>query len=307
MDKSYDRALQELAVTRYGLFTRREAADVGLSEKAIERRLDTVWKVIHPTVYTTRTHPGGWHQDLLAACFWSKDGAASHRAAGALFSLPGCERAPVEITVRRCHLAPRAGIKLHHSNNLPPEHLTRVQRIPTTTIERTLLDLGAVWPRIRVAAALDDALRRGLTSVKAADDCLGRVAKRGRRGCRGLRELLRERWLLKTSPQSPLETRLFELIANSSLSLPDLQYRILDRGRFVARVDFCYPEAMLIIEADSWKHHSGRGDWTRDLDRRNQITDLGWRILHITWSDVTDYPERTLARIHKLLPPPNFL
>jgi len=168
-----------------------------------------------------------------------------------------------------------------------------------------LLDLGAVWPRVRVAAALDDALRRKLTSVRAVDACLGQVAKRGRRGVRDLRELLRERWTLPATPHSPLETRLFELIAASSLPRPQLQHTIFENGSFVARVDFCFPEERLILEADSWKHHSGRSDWSHDIDRRNKLVTHGWRILQVTWEDVTQFPDRTLERIRLMLSPAN--
>lgn len=290
----------------HGVFTRREAMEWGYSEKAIEARLHNEWIVLHPGVYKLREHPRSWEQDVFAACKWSKDGVASHRAAGALFALPGCDRPPVEITVRRCHLQPRAGITLHHSDKLPLDQIAERARIPCTSVERTLLDLGAVWPRIRVAAALDDALRRGLTTVADTDRCLGAVAKRGRRGCKGLRELLRERWLLKRTPHSPLETRLFELFARSSLPLPELQYEIFDGSRFVARADFCYPSARLIIEADSWKHHSGRSDWSRDIERTNQLLALGWKVLRVTWSDVVEFPDRTLQRIATVLSAPNF-
>lgn len=60
---------------------------------------------------------------------------------------------------------------------------------------------------------------------------------------------------------------------------------------------------MLVIEADSWKHHSGRQDWGDDLQRRNELLALGWRVLNVTWADVTDYPERTLDLIRRSLGP----
>lgn len=118
---------------------------------------------------------------------------------------------------------------------------------------------------------------------------------------KGLRELLHERWLLKVTPHSPLETRLFELLAASSLPRPEIQFAIFDGSAFVARVDFCYPAEKLVIEAESWKHHSGRQDWSRDVDRRNRLVALGWQVLQVTWEDVTEYPDRTLGRIAAML------
>lgn len=107
--------------------------------------------------------------------------------------------------------------------------------------------------------------------------------------------------MLKHTPHSPLETRLFQVFAGSSLPRPELQYTIHDEGLFVARVDFCYPEQRLVIEAESWKHHSGRNDWGRDVERRNRLLALGWQVFQVTWEDVTDFPDRTIDRIATLL------
>jgi very-short-patch-repair endonuclease len=66
------------------------------------------------------------------------------------------------------------------------------------------------------------------------------------------------------------------------------QHEIRVRGRVVARVDFAVPAARLAIEADSYRWHSGRKNWQEDLARRNALTSLGWRVIHVTWGDLDD-------------------
>ncbi|MDQ3218080.1 MAG: endonuclease domain-containing protein [Actinomycetota bacterium] len=49
----------------------------------------------------------------------------------------------------------------------------------------------------------------------------------------------------------------------------------------MARVDFAYPELMLAIEVDGFRWHGGRIGWDRDQLRRNKLTTMSWRVLHI--------------------------
>ena len=53
-----------------------------------------------------------------------------------------------------------------HGSRLSGRHVTSIGSIRVTDPTRTLLDLGAVVPPWRVERALDDALRRGLTTLR---------------------------------------------------------------------------------------------------------------------------------------------
>ena len=175
-----------------------------------------------------------------------------------------------------------------------------MQGIPTTSVDRTILDLAAVADIDELEDALDAALRKRLTSLARLR--LRLRNEEGRRGMRNLRALLRDREADGGPSHSRFETRLNRLLL--SRGLPALrQYTIWDGGKFVARVDFCYPEAKLIVEADSLRWHSSRRAWQRDIERRNHMTALGWQVLHVTWEDLTRRPDQTVARIRALLQP----
>lgn len=159
------------------------------------------------------------------------------------------------------------------------------------------MDLGAVMHRHRVAAALDSALARGLTTPERIDEYLRLVARRGRRGTRTLRNLIRERVDMAAMPESPLESKFFELLMEEGLPAPQLQYEIFRGERFVARVDFAWPEQKVILEMDGYKYHSGHQQWEKDRARRNELTLMGWQVLHGTWRDAHGDPRQLLSRV----------
>ena len=94
-----------------------------------------------------------------------------------------------------------------------------------------------------------------------------------------------------------LELRLIRLLRRSGLPEPVSQYSLRRRQKVVARVDLAYPEIRLAIEADGYRYHGGPADWRRDLARRNELTGLGWRIIHVTWDDVTRRPTTLIRQL----------
>lgn len=50
-------------------------------------------------------------------------------------------------------------------------------------------------------------------------------------------------------------------------------------------------------ECDGFEHHGSRLAWKRDRGRLATIEAAGWRIVHVTWADVTRDPGQTLDRI----------
>ncbi|SFE17316.1 endonuclease domain-containing protein [Blastococcus tunisiensis] len=70
-------------------------------------------------------------------------------------------------------------------------------------------------------------------------------------------------------------------------------------GRFLARVDFAWPERRLAVEYDGlW--HGEPGQFTRDRRRLNLVHGAGWRVVFVTTADHED-PSRVLAEIASAL------
>jgi hypothetical protein len=209
----------------------------------------------------------------------------------------GFERRTVELSTTRGRRPIAEWITLHRPSRLDPPDITILGPMKVTTPTRTIADLCGVLERDRVEPALDDALRRGLTSLPRLRWTAERLGGKGRPGARLLAELLAERGHGWVPSASRFEARLSALVTRSGLPEPAIQHEIRDGGALLARVDFAYPDLKLAIEADGYRCHSGRVAWQRDLARRNTLTARGWRVLHVTWDDIRTRPDEVIANI----------
>jgi hypothetical protein len=297
-----DEHVARIAARQHGLFTTPQALAAGLSPTGLADRLNAGrLHRLEPQVYRIAGVPDSWHQRLLKACL-AEDGVASHRAAACLFDLDGFPPRVVEVTVRRWERRVNESVRVHESTDLADSHRYERRGIPVTTVERTLIDLGAVVPSIKVEQAFDDALQRGLTTPELVLDRFLTVARRGRRGVGVIRPLLERR--LGTSGFRPgeFERRVARLLVAGGIPEPTFEHEIrLPSGLFVARVDLAYPPALLAIECDSDKWRSGRQRRQADLERQNRLILAGWTILRFTWDHLIDEPHLVQAQVRKAL------
>lgn len=295
--------LAPLIARQHGVFSRAQAARAGATRRVIGRRLATGrWQQLQPGVYRVTGTPPSWRQGLMASCLaWGSGTVISHRAAAALWQLPGFEPSTVEVTVPRGRGRVAARDAIVHWIPVASADRTTLDGIPVTTVARTLIDLASVTSPDLVEDALDDALRRRLASVRRIRSRLAAIARRGRPGVGVIRALLAERDAAGPVAESVLETRLFRALARAGLPAPARQFRVRDGGRTIAVVDVAFPEARLAVEADGYRWHAGKRRWERDLARRNELASLGWRVVHVTWTDLTARREQLLGRLRAML------
>jgi very-short-patch-repair endonuclease len=235
---------------------------------------------------------------MLAALLWGGDEACiSHRAAASLWGLEGVDAAPAEITLPFPRRSPHPDLVLHSTDSLAPHDEVTVAPFRLTGATRTLVDLASAIDADVLERALDDALRRGLTSLPRLRFRLNQLRRPGRRGVAALARLIDERDPSLPIPESRLEASVIELLQATRLPTPVRQHEVTEGGRVIARVDLAYPERLLAVECDGYRYHSGKAAWQKDLRRRNHLTALGWRVLHITWDDVERGPAEVAERI----------
>lgn len=288
------------ACDRHGVVTRNQLLDAGVSERTMYRRIEEGALVVAaPEVYRFAGAPVTWHQRVLVACLTEGDPAlASHRTAAALWGLDGFRPGIVEVTAPRWLRRPRPAVCVHESTDLGACDRSERSAIPTTSIERTLIDLGAVVHRHKVEQAFDDALRRQLTTSEAVRDRFIQVARRGRRGVGVLRPLLEKRLGDSQPPTGEFERRVGRLLVRAGLRTPTFEHVVCTpSGVFVARVDLAYPDLRIAIECDSDQWRSGRQRRQADLDRQNRLVLAGWTILRFTWEDLIHRPEIIIGRV----------
>lgn len=85
--------------------------------------------------------------------------------------------------------------------------------------------------------------------------------------------------------QSPQETRLRLLIHRSGLPHPVAHFRVVDGDRFIARVDFAWPDRRLALEYDGlW--HAENAQFAKDRRRLNRLREAGWTVVFVTAADL---------------------
>jgi hypothetical protein len=234
-------------------------------------------------------------QDAATALGRAGRGAAvSHEAAAAVLGVELVDPPRRRLTVPRNRsriVVP--GWEVHRSD-LAGSEVEVVDDLRVASGPRTVADLCRVLPTAHAVVAADSALRQGLCGVAE----LGLERAFGR-GCDRLRRVGR---LVDPRSGSVLESLLRVLLVTAGLPRPVSQYVIRDSGgAFVGRVDFCWPAARLVVEADGYAFHSDRAAYRHDRRRLNELERLGWRTLRFSWEDVVDRPEQVVALVGECL------
>jgi very-short-patch-repair endonuclease len=93
-----------------------------------------------------------------------------------------------------------------------------------------------------------------------------------------------------TFTRSELERCFVALIDAHRLPRPKIN-RPSDRGELDAR----WPEQRLVVECDGFATHGTRAAFERDRERDRELQVAGWRVVRITWRQLTTDPH-TIAR-----------
>lgn len=295
-----DTVIAAIAARQLGLFTRTESRAAGATRSMTRHRLRRGrWVQVHADVFRLAGVPPSWEQSVRAA--WLAAGPAavvSHRAAAKIWEFPGV-RTDVELTLPFGHDPLLAGVRVHHSRSLPPVDVVTCDDLKVTSATRTLIDLSAVLDRGTLQGVLDHCLRQRLTTTSFVTRRLDSLGRRGRAGSALLAVLLDDTRRDHRRPESELERRLWELLVQLPGPLPVAQYEVRLPGGRRARLDIAYPDIRLGIEADSYAHHSSPSDWASDHTRRNALIAAGWRILPVTWEDVSHNPDAVLELVQR--------
>jgi very-short-patch-repair endonuclease len=154
------------------------------------------------------------------------------------------------------------------------------------SLQDTLRECAATRPAAEAVALVDSAFRRQL---------LGPLSVVGRS------RLARTIRLADPRSGSVLESALRVLLAQAGLRPPETQYVIRDGRAFAARVDFCWPEQRLIVEADGRRWHDPDDARVFDRRRANRCAKAGWRLLRFTWAEVLHSPAYVIETVRAAL------
>lgn len=288
------------ASEQYGLLTRGQAHEAGLSPDAIKRRVKAHLLIpLLPGVFRLAGVPRSWHQRAMATHLWAGESSLiCGHAAAALnrldgFSLPNV----IDVWTPRSLKTPSRLVVVHRGRAIEIDDRASVNGIPVLTPVRALIDIASITREERVEIALEDLLHRRLARPQQIADRLGRLAP-NYPGRGVLLELLALRGSAPPA-ESGLEVRVIRMLREEDFPPPIRQRVIDDDGNFVGRVDLVYPDQRLILEVDSFRHHSGRDPFERDRQRINALGAMGWVVLHVTHLMLRDQRESFLKAFRR--------
>ena len=213
--------LATLAAEQDGVVSVAQMRALGLTHRAVEvRHARGQLHRVHRGVYVVgvpRLTPRGRLWAAVLACGGPEHAAISHLTAAADWKLRQSWPPRVDVTtLRRSH--PRPGIRVHSSNTLTLDDLTRHNGLPITTPARTLNDITPFLDDDELLRACSEARYRGLIDTATT-------------GPPRLR-----RALAKLTTTGPHRTK------------SDLEHT----------VDFLWPDQKLVVETDGRNHHPQR-------------------------------------------------
>jgi Protein of unknown function (DUF559)/Transcriptional regulator, AbiEi antitoxin len=296
-----DRAIARIAERQHGVLSLLQLRALGFGTRAVSARvaagrLHRVYRGVYAVGHPRLTIKGRWMAAVLAC---GPGAVLSHRDAAALWGIRKSGRAAIDVMTPRRGGRSLSGIDVHRTRRLQPEDTTKVAGIPCTTVARTLLDLAEVVNRRQVERACDQADLERLLDATALDAVLSRA--NGRRGAPVLYAILDEYAIGQTVTRSEMEERFLALCERAGLPRPEVNAWIVRPDGAHAQADFLWREQRLIVETDGRAAHGTRRAFEHDRRRDQQLMLAGWRVIRVTWRQLTREPEELARTVQALL------
>jgi hypothetical protein len=175
----------------------------------------------------------------------------------------------------------RAGVVGHRG--MQAREREELRGLPVTSPVDTWADL-AVVPGLGV---VDLVVAGDAFATRDPELLAAMVTTSARTGRRGSRLLRAAGPLLRVGSGSAMETRARLAFVRGGLPEPELNAEVFaEDGHFIARVDFLWREARVIVEYEGDHHRTDRRQWQVDVQRVRLLESLGWRVVRITSRDL---------------------
>lgn len=296
-------SVDDLLARQHGLITTEQCRRGGLSAQAIRTRVQSgAWRRVLRSVYVeSAAWPPDPHEQLRQRCralllVLPPGSVISHQTAGALWRLASVvddAAEEIHVTVPRGAAPVRiAGCRAHTARR--PVARAIVGGVPVTDLAHTVLDVARTESVQQAVVAADSAL--------AADpriDVVGELL-----ACCGWPGYRQAAFVVRFADgraESVLESLARLLWHEGGLPAPEIQATIRAGGRFVARVDFLWRAARLVVEVDGMAKYAEPGELAREKQRQNALVRAGYTVLRFTWADVVHRPAETAAMVRAAL------
>lgn len=294
--------LTAIAARQHGVVSVAQAAEVGIDRRRLNRlRAAGLLVRLQPDAFAMAAPPPGRWQAVWAAVLQlGPPSTASHESS---LHAHGVTHVPFAPAVSVAPGGPHSGhgIRIHRVCDLLPSHVTEVDGLPVTTLERSVVDVASVLSRRWLEDLVDRlTIRDRRTSIGALARTLRQVNRRGRLHVGRLEVVLDARMPGEPAPRSKLERDADLLLARSLiLPAPLCEHPLPGRAPGPGLVDRAWPEAGLIFEIDGRRWHSREADMAHDRARDRAAAAAGWLTLRVLDEEVHSVGEAVLVDIEQ--------
>jgi hypothetical protein len=307
-----DQRLRAIA-RQCGVFTRREALEVGYDDRSIAAEVTTGrWHRVRRGAFVfaddwTELDERGRHQRLARAVVRNArcDVALSHTSALMEFHTPfwDLELDTIHLTRFDRRAGRREAAVVQHRGSAHVNDLTMRDGLLVTSAARVALDITTITDTERALVVVDGLLHaRETTPEQIAQAVMGKA---------GWPDTLKTDLVLRLADgrsESPGETRTRYLCWREGLPTPVPQFPVWDGGVIIAWLDMAWPELKVWLEFDGavkyrnpWRADEGAADVVlREKQREDLIRRItGWRCIRVTWADLF-HPALLAEKIRRL-------
>lgn len=280
--------INEYFARQYGVISRRQAMDEGLTENQIAHRLATgEWTSPTAGVYAVASSIPSWHQKLAAAILSRPRAIVTGGAAARIYGYEGFGSAGPEIMVPHDGNARSPIARVVRSQWFEDVDVVRRNGFQVSTEPETMVVLARSLGPYRLGRLLDERASRGHLRLNEFDPIQARLKGSRLRGGRRLLDLVDERrtaaW---RPPASELERHLDRLVDHPDV--PESTRQVpLNLAALEAVVDRFIPLWGMVLEADGRAYHTRLADFERDRARDNAAVAQGFVVLRFTWRMLT--------------------
>jgi very-short-patch-repair endonuclease len=286
--------MANLAARQYGIVTREQLAALGYTDHMVDHALRIgrlqAW---HRDVFAVGHGGLSRHGLCMAAVMFRGEGALiSFQSAVWLWGLERKLEIPVNVSVRRRGHS-QSAVGLHHCPALRDEDFAMTERLPLTSVPRTLLDYASTAATYRLEGAIDRADRLELLDPAAVERITDEV-----RGHHGRRRLQRAMAIYREAgfTRSGGEKKMLAALADAGVRRPLVNNFI--EGH---ELDFYWESERFAVELDSREHHRTRRSFEQDRKRQEELAMAGVETIRITGTRLKHDPDEVADRIAERL------
>ncbi|MFL5779920.1 MAG: DUF559 domain-containing protein [Thermoleophilaceae bacterium] len=299
MPPPLDAAIALLAERQHGVVALRQLRRLGLGASGVRDRVARgALHSVHRGVFAVG-HPvlsiQGRRMAAVLAC--GPTAVASHRMAGALHAIVNSSALEVTVPGRGSRTVP--GVLIHRTRRLRPDEVATIDRIPCTSLARTLLDYADLASHRQLERACEQAEINRAYDQAAIDEAIERNP--GRRGARRLLAVIADFRPGTTPTKNEVEEAMFAIAAAIGAERPIVNGWIPFPEGGGASPDFLWPKTKRIAEVDGYETHGTRHAFESDRARDRRLRLLGYEVMRFTWRDVMLRPERVARELAAFL------